>query len=272
MQKKFRRSAAAFLLVAVFILPGCKKLLDYFEDHPDLRVCNIKEIRYGDDQLEISGNWIKFTYNSLGDPVSAIRRVAEYDAGNLTFFYDKHHRLIESFVRFATDSLIYNGVPAFTPWNYHKYYYDAYDRIVGDSVYVGPIISNGHFLLIHTTSDFFYTYKYDWKGRIIEKDFTTGGQPTISHRYFNYDAAGNLIKPGVVYDHNLNFLRTNKIWSFISQDYSLNNGFIADSYNSKGLPLLTSTAGNLHGTLGNQHGTPLFGGDFIEASFEYECP
>lgn len=55
---------------------------------------------------------------------------------------------------------------------------------------------------------------------------------------FQYDANGNLMGQGNVYDTQLSFLRTNKIWMFLACNYSINNNFQASAYNTSKLPLL----------------------------------
>jgi hypothetical protein len=55
---------------------------------------------------------------------------------------------------------------------------------------------------------------------------------------YNYDANGNLVKPGVTYTNKTSMLQTNKTLMFISRDYSVNApaGF-ATQFNSNKLPV-----------------------------------
>lgn len=80
-------------------------------------------------------------------------------------------------------------------------------------------------------------YEYDDKKRIIKvtKTFSLGSTyPTEIYQY-QYDGNGNLVTPGEVYDNKINFHRTNKIWMFLDRDYSVNNPFTANAYNSNHL-------------------------------------
>jgi hypothetical protein len=81
-------------------------------------------------------------------------------------------------------------------------------------------------------------YTYDAMNRISRID-TDALLPAPAYSYstnYNYDAAGNLIKPSTVYDAKVNFHRTHKIWQLVDKDYSQNNPLTAVSYNPD-LPL-----------------------------------
>jgi hypothetical protein len=67
--------------------------------------------------------------------------------------------------------------------------------------------------------------------------FSLGSTYPTQIYQFEYDGNGNLVTPGVVYDNKINFHRTNKIWMFLDRDYSINNPFAAETYNSNHLPV-----------------------------------
>ena len=80
-------------------------------------------------------------------------------------------------------------------------------------------------------------YTYDSKGRIIRIDSKNNfGHPPYFTTYA-YDAAGNKVRTGAVYDNKKSYLRTNAWLMFITRDFSVNNYKVADEYNKKGLPL-----------------------------------
>ncbi|HEY6956635.1 MAG TPA: hypothetical protein VI385_15395, partial [Flavisolibacter sp.] len=106
------------------------------------------------------------------------------------------------------------------------------DNPTSDSLYTFVSFQNGVITEYLDAAMTFYTY--DKEGRII-KDSTLwhGGYSTVINHY-SYDVNGNL--EGNQYDQNLNPHRTNKIWMFLDRDYSVNNPFVADSYNAHKLP------------------------------------
>ncbi|HEV2352775.1 MAG TPA: hypothetical protein VGR89_00895 [Puia sp.] len=59
----------------------------------------------------------------------------------------------------------------------------------------------------------------------------------------SYDSRGNLILEGITYDDKINPLRTNPVWMFLFDNYSMNNPYLVYAinnikleYNSVGLP------------------------------------
>ena len=149
-----------------------------------------------------------------------------------TFKYDNCHRLREYRGEYA------NG--DFEFW--HFYGYDLNGRIGVDTFYIFAI------LLPDGSMRYFERYiskiDYDGQGRI--SNVVTDGEfrPFHTEIAYNYDAAGNLIRPasdGVVYDNKMNINRTNDIWQFLSRDYSVNNPFTAAAYNTAGFPTTISS-------------------------------
>ena len=270
MQKKFRLSAAAFLLVAVFILPGCTKLFDYFEDHPgSVPLCSIHRLISPGFESGVSDT-VTFTYNRDGSPHSVIHtaRVGDF-VDNWLFHYDKRGRLIQAFGYFDPANIV-NGEFTGQGELLHSYAYDIWGRVVTDTMYVGPFFANGQLILAHGGSQL-YTLEYDSKDRVsreglYEYYFDTKTKSFEGYRDYSYNAQGNWVRPGSpewVYDDKINLNRTNKVWMMFNRDYSVNNGFIADSYNKFGLPVVKTTPISDH---------PFLFNDLPSCTIEYDCP
>ena len=116
---------------------------------------------------------------------------------------------------------------------YHKYIYanPGNSNIVVDSTYVFPEFQNGYLIHYYGGSASYLTY--DKAGRIIKDSTVFQGQSTRVENYV-YDVNGNL--SGRSYDDRTNINQTNAIWMFVNRDYSINNPFVADMYNSDDLP------------------------------------
>lgn len=217
------------------------------ETHPSatINIVQIKKISYSsiyqNDDLE-------FTYTKWGDPEKITRPATATGSPNLLFRYDRNQRLTD-FIGIYQDG--------FNTEFWHKYYYDQAGRITIDSVYIFGIMVNG--MLSYPRFIYVNVLKYDSKDRIIEEIRTSPPyDPTVYN--YTYDANGNKIGP--LYDQKVNYHRTNKIWMFLDREYSLNNPFNADQYNSLSLPVKV----NLDGESGFQS---FLGNYFTQANIEY---
>lgn len=223
----------------LIIFPSCQKLIDYIRHHPggddDLKPCNIKTITTQFSTLPTTYTvHYNFTYNAYGNPVSMTNDLVETGNPNYSFIYDKKNRLIQ-FIK------PYSGNTGYEEW--FKYGYNDKGQIIRDTVYAFGAIVGG--IPMPDTARYAYTdYTYDSQNRIIKLVFYYYYYHTlhsISTFDYAYDAKGNLVNPGTVYDDKLSIYRTNKIWMFITRNYSVNNSFTADRYNQFGLPVkLTS--------------------------------
>jgi hypothetical protein len=170
-----------------------------------------------------------FEYTSWGDPSKITWSETATGRPNYTFKYDKKRRLIQSLGTYAHP--FFDFVT--------NYIYDGSNKIVADSTwYFGSDINN------YRTTSYgwnYNQYSYDSKGRIIRIDVTTNFGPVYVQTY-DYDASGNRVNPGAVYDNKKNYLRTNLVFMFFCRNFSVNNYKAADSYNSRGLP--TSYSGD----------------------------
>jgi hypothetical protein len=225
------------LLVAFTItcLSGCQKLHDYVENHPDadIKDCPIMQINFDPFDFSFDESLV-FSYNSFADPVSIIR-VPELGTGlpsSYFFKYDKKHRL--------TDFISMDAKGTAYTWNRYFYENPGSTKIVLDSFYTFPLIVNGVLTPDPKRGALADYPSYDKKGRIIKDsihytDFINNTIITVNN--YSYNAAGNRTDGGYdSYDDKINIHRTNKIWMFLDRDYSVNNPFVADSYNSIGLP------------------------------------
>jgi hypothetical protein len=235
--------------LAILALSSCNKLVDHIKNHldDDDKTYRIETWKRSDSGPEYA-NLGTFTYNANNDPTSL---TFEHRGGYYwKFNYDKHKRLSETY--------LYEGAEYFegSYREYRKYKYNNKGQIISDTTY-----EYGEFDSIPTPQNNYYwvtTYTYDPKGRVIktvEKHVKqTPEEPDFAITYeFSYNEDGNLVRPGYTYDNKLSFLRTNKIWMFLSRDYSVNNPIPASSYNSFGLPLVFN-----HDLNGKPYPEPIF--------------
>jgi hypothetical protein len=239
---------AALSIIMIFI-SGCKKVYDYIEIHPsaDLKICPIQRFIFSMPYSHYIDT-LNFNYNILGDPISITRPEPRTGAPNYLFKYDKAGRL--------TDFI---GVYSSGIWTelWHRYFYDGQNRIVTDSVYEFAQMINGH--MSNPNDSYVNLLTYDSKNRIIVETRIWHGQ-TQQFNY-SYNAAGNKT-PGI-YDQKINYHRTNKIWMFVDREYSLNNPFQANSYNSFLLPEKIGLNISSYSLFLNNA--------FINATIEYMC-
>jgi|SRR4030095_2814679 len=170
-------------------------------------------------------------YNDFENPTVVTAPLPSTGHPYRTFKYDTWHRLREYLGEYG------NGFFEF----WHFYGFDNNGRIGVDTNYVFGKLGE-------KPTDYFNRsisqIEYDNQGRIIKVTTTYMiGTPTMNT--YSYDAAGNQVYPaswGVTYDNKMNLNRTNDIWQFLNRDYSMNNPFMADAYNSANLPTIINTS------------------------------
>ena len=223
---------AFFALPLLAAATGCQKLFDYIPSpqngNTDYKTCAIKKINVAYADRGDTAHYV-FTYNKLGDPVSVINDKVSTGNPNMLFKYDKYNRLREMIRPYTNGS--------YESWN--RYGYNNKNQIVRDTSFAfGLMTANGP---EETTRNFAYTdYVYDAQNRIVgETDsiFNAGAFFFLEKITYEYDSKGNRVVFQTSYDNKLNPLRTNKIWMFVTKNYSVNNPFVANSYNSNSLPL-----------------------------------
>lgn len=211
------------LLSSFFLLAGCRKEKIFL--NPDGTPYKIQQITVVSSFADVPPDTYYFTYNSFGEPLTV--KHAEPGTGhpNAAFLYDQYHRFI-GFVR-PYDNGFYE--------TYSKFFYNDCNQIAGDSNYVfGPYIDSIPGIMPQYGGSV-TLYKYDDLGRIIQTSFAFFGQPPTIETY-TYDQFGDQVLGGMVYDNRVSYLRTNAIWMFLDNNYSVHNPFKADSYNAYGLP------------------------------------
>lgn len=212
----------AVMLISL-LLAGCEKAHDYIKINPgaEMNLCTIRSISYMGIFSEMDS--LVFTYNANGNPVSITRREVRSGFPNYAFRYDKKGRLTDFYGPYASPN---------SAEFWHKYFYDNKGRIVTDSIYTLCDFDE------HGITNYFQASRrllyYDIQNRIVldSLDPPIIYYPSVNH--YAYDAKGN--RTDRAYDQKVHFRRTNKIWMFIDRDYSVNNPFVAETYNWYGLP------------------------------------
>ncbi|MBN9383438.1 MAG: hypothetical protein J0H74_21960 [Chitinophagaceae bacterium] len=271
--KKLTKLLPLAACISFFALPSCQKITDYIHDHPNAHdsLCRVTSIGikgfYGNSDAYI------VYYNAKGDPDSLIDNNPVGEIGNSRYFfrYDNSARLSD----FMWAETISSGMPWFAI-EWHKYIYVQPDYIIDTTMtYVGDV----RLPAPPATGAAYYTitaFTLDGQNRIIKqwsiKDPNDPPHAPVLTKTFAYDIRGNqvLSDPGLTYDNRANVYRTNRVWQFLYNDYSINNvikadGSYAPSYNEFGLPL------NLPNL--NSHGIRLFGlyNTDSTANISYAC-
>jgi hypothetical protein len=287
MRQMFALRSALLIGVLLYVLSGCVKKI---ADLPfTSTLCSVQTMIVPSFNTFVHGplDTIRFSYDSYGNPVTIARQVTATGIADYIFMYDKDHRL--------TDLKGVYSLPdpgGFDTW--HRFNYKN-GHIVSDTVYEFGSTVNGM-----PASEFpqdpngpifirdFSRFASDAQGRIsVTSDSTQGGYKEVDT--YSYNKEGNLAQISSVfsqagdifnsdspyitiasgYDNKVNISRTNPIWQFLDRDYSVNNRFVAGSYNEAGLPTLIS----------HQNGTspvllPLafvFLDNILPESIQYNC-
>lgn len=220
------------ICLTLVISVSCKKLWDHIKDHPDNPEdkCRIEYIAYRwGEPNEIRPDTVNITYDQYNNPLilkhSALLKPIP-ESQNMAFKYDSQHRLI-AYIEYARPEFTYGLL-------WHRLVYVNKTTIM-DTMFV---YANGDFFNTDRPdpNDYYHLKKIslDNYGRIIKIEDDQSAYPVIT---FEYDSKGNLIKPGVTYTNKINIKQTNRVWMFITQDYSMNApAGEADSYNNNNLP------------------------------------
>ncbi|HXD78592.1 MAG TPA: RHS repeat domain-containing protein [Puia sp.] len=244
MNRQIPQTLVGAVLAAVAIFSSsCRKEIDYLNrfgnGQPDCKACAIRDItvlhssEVGEDTVVYS-----FTYNRAGDPLTVMNTAVKTGNPNAVFKYDKWGRLAELVRPYANQ--------AFETWT--KYVYNDRNQVIRDTQFIFGSYLDSVPAPFPQAGFSVSQFGYDAQDRIIattDSFFTPGGQPFGTGSVYQYDANGNLIVPGVLYDSRLSILRTNKIWMFVCRNYSVDNGFIAARYNAHGFPLIFQTSNEI---------------------------
>lgn len=242
---KMKLFSIAGVLSLALLLYGCVKRYDPDDilRHPDQipRLCDIDKITtigwLGDTSIG------KFQYNKLGDPVSVTFNDVGTGRPNFYFWYDNKRRLSDYIGGYFSEGTLHG----YEFWS--RYCYQG-DRVVRDTTWqFGDIINNiPQRSTIHTVNT--YTYdKYDRIVKVTSRLFPFPNPSKDDRWEYRYNREGNLVSAKWYlgdgldqeyvydqYDNKAHYYRTNKVWSFLGRNYSLNNPFPAVSYNAYGLP------------------------------------
>ncbi|HYF31482.1 MAG TPA: hypothetical protein VD993_10220 [Chitinophagaceae bacterium] len=233
MKKFFRTAVAAICIMHAFTLVSCKKDVSPANDliaasatEAASPFCKIE--RYTTNAPFFGSGYAEFGYNEAGDPVRVIPRFMPDYRISHEFRYDSLHRL--------TDHIFGSSKGFFDAWT--RYGYDPSGRIATGIQYRNGLYGTNP---VGGTPVSLTIFFYDEAGRINKTiSYYTRELPSVTQTY-QYDDAGNLMRPGVVYDDKVHFRRTSNVWMFIDRDYSMNNPLTAASYNQQGLPTVFST-------------------------------
>lgn len=173
--------------------------------------------------------FILVLYDQYENPVAITTPLPSTGHPYRTFMYDNFHRLKQYRGEYS------NGNYEF----WHFYGLDLNGRIGRDTMYtLGAMGPTGPLTYFERAIS---QITYDAQGRIIRVVTDTQINPSHTETNYTYDASGNLVRPGVVYDNKMNMNRTNDIWQFLNRDYSVNNPFIASAYNSTNYPTVINS-------------------------------
>ncbi len=207
------------------IFSACRKEVDFAKDEVAANTalagqptyCRIESIwqnPFASDQ-----RFILILYDEFENPTAITTPLVTTGSPYRTFKYDQWHRLREYIGSYAGGNYQF----------WHFYGYDQNGRISVDTMLnLGISLDNYSFRVISHI-------EYDNQNRII-REHGSGPQGFSFDEHYAYDAAGNMVREGITYDNKLNVNRTNNIWMFLARDYSMNNPFVAEEYNSSGYP------------------------------------
>ncbi len=167
------------------------------------------------------------------------------------FKYDGWHRLKEYLGMYGNGN--------FEEW--HFYGFDKNGRIGYDTVYLLGTLGEKPTNYWKRVDQWITYDNWGRISRVVGVD-NMGGTSDVS---YNYDASGNLMRPGFTYDHQVNASRTNDIWMFLLRDYSMNNPGTATSYNASGYPTAFNLPTPLNWVTGPINWGPI--GDACRQSF-----
>jgi hypothetical protein len=271
--------AAAYIMLSIagLLLPGCQKAPGIPSCTPTCQILEIKGNLGFEDGL-IDSFFID--YNNKKNPVSLSRSFIGTSAPNYLFRYDQKGRITDFCGFYVAPVDFYKDSIDFDTW--HRYHYDARNRIILDTTYefgiVGPGFiprQNPNRTIPDVSVRNISTYKYDNHDRIIKSTDTYGRDTVSVTRLFTYNQSGNLEKIEMQqdgtstfilygsYDNRINYHRTNIIWQFLDRDYSTNNMLPVDTYNGVGLPTSIQVASHAYRTFATEY--------FTHAVIKYSC-
>ena len=237
----------ASTIFSLVVLNSCTKIdWEDFYKHPDKspRLCDINKITVFDNQ---GNEWynLAFSYNKWGNPTLVKRTQPVLEAGDKLFFYNQKQQLTD-YVTVSGEAPAYIGY-----FTWRKYVWNRGQVIVDTFRSFGSLLNGRPIPKAVDQPDMEITYyEYDRQDRIVK---TRTVIPFFLNRYpgasitksFTYNNSGNLtqiVKIDSVgdtpltsttnignYNDQISLLRTNKIWMFLSANYSVNSNVIAEA-------------------------------------------
>ena len=228
-------SLVAMSICSIAALPtSCKR--DNLAKEPDAPPCQIKKLIVTHQDPLVALRSGEFAYNAAGDPITYTPQGYSTGSVKYEFRYDSKGRLSDYIGYYP--AINGTGGP-FEFWT--RYIYDDKGRIIRDTCYhygtYGPMLALNPAYHVKTLTE----YEYDQEQRVSRtvRRQLLNGVPIVGNvadYKFIYNDEGNLIVPGANYDDKVSPFRLNKVWMFLSRNYSKNNIVPAASYNALGLP------------------------------------
>lgn len=262
---KLRLTYLACFISFYTLLSSCKKAIDIIEHHGEkgCDVCKVEQIIANHDGHQ---DVVNVDYNKKGNPIKMLVNNNYYQNTTQTFRYDNQDRLQDYMITYGNNT----GVLI-----WHRYHYQS-EKIIIDSIinYAGELSDSQPPPFDPQYSRINKIYLDDL-GRII-KIKNIYPYPMTKWTY-TYNASGN--KVGNMYDNGINVYKTNKVWQFVYNDFSVNNPIYSNigvsthllkisDYNFFGLP-------RKFVAIGNDSGTPnlasVFGLFYHSATITYSC-
>ena len=230
------------LLSLFILLNSCQKKLDVSNDEiagtplPTTGAyCRIESIWESPGSPLDEKFWL-IAYDEFENPTFMTAPTIGTDRPFKIFRYDNWHRLREFLGDYG------NGYYEY----WHFYGFDGNGRIAVDTIYIFGRMGERP---TNPEQSRITHYEYDNQGRIMREHVTDALGTDVSYLY-QYDLAGNLIRPGVTYDNKVSIYRTNDIWMFLMRDYSKNNAVSANEYNAAGYPTFVNNSSAPFGIMG----------------------
>jgi len=256
-----KKAIVTFLVtIATFYITGCKKLYDQVHKDPaqEFKYCDITKFKIW---FEGSYNEFTVTYNNKKQPKDVVGINPSHNPSfDQHFRYDKKGRLTDWISNYPGDTEVYI---------WETFYYISPTQVLDSSFAPYGLhvsyISDPHHPYGFNGPTRSRIFDLDAYGRII-KITPTDNSYVIN---FTYNADGNLTTYQS-YDNGVGVMRTNEIWMFINNDYSINNnidnryGTNVFTYNSYMLP----TSIQLSNGQGQQYMTTFV---FDKMEIEYDC-
>lgn len=223
-----------YILSALLLITSCTK----HDWDPFASTCQIT-------QLNNEYFTATFYYDAKGIPLSIIRTDVATGAPNYLIRHDRFNRITDVINPYSDTS---HGA-IFENW--HRFAYDAHNRIIRDTVYNFGSIGNdpsprpdGPQLVPYITR-----FEYDIQNRIkrtyVDDTYfresryyynLTGNLDSVSNRYSDTYTSFQYTTVYGNYDDKVNLRRTNPLWQFLDRDFSRNNAVNTAYYNERGLP------------------------------------